>query len=62
MTNAEKREEEQMRFKRNMQELAERDCDHKRSNGIPCSKITCGKFNTSECLHPEKAGFPAQRC
>lgn len=55
------RNEEHERFLRNMYQLAESDCSQRRSNGFPCSKVSCEKYSTSRCLHPEVAGFPAQR-
>ncbi len=61
MAIGQKQDDEHQKFLQNMRELGERDCVQKRSNGFPCSKVSCEKYDTSRCLHPEKAGFPAKR-
>lgn len=53
-------DEEDQKFWRNMNEMKERSCDRKRAGGMPCSMV-CDKYNTTKCIHPEKAGFPAKR-
>lgn len=54
-------DEEEQKFWRNMRDMEERECKNKRWTGFPCYQNNCPKYGTDDCLHPEKAGFPAQR-
>jgi len=56
----EKLDLENQRFWRNMREMEKRSCERKLSSGMPCGMV-CDKYNTTKCICPEKAGFPAKR-
>ncbi len=57
----EKIAKENRKFWRNIRRKEEAQCERKRNSGMPCSKEICEKYDTSKCIHPELAGFPAKR-
>ena len=44
---------ENEKFMRNMKELEESRCQNILGTGLGCS-VSCAKYRTAECLHPEK--------